>query len=73
MAIELAVMPKNTEPKGSEPKKFASIKIDEAIVKQARLIAARRGVSIAVIVSDILRSPIQREYDKVKKDIAAED
>jgi hypothetical protein len=44
-----------------------TVKIDRAVISQAKLIAAAKGISLAEYLSDILRGPVSREFLKEMK------
>lgn len=38
------------------------VRLDRAIVAKARLLAAHRGVSVAEVLSDLVKAPVDRAY-----------
>jgi hypothetical protein len=55
-------------PKTSE-RDDVSIKIDRALVSKARLLAAHKGVSIAELISELLRGPLNQDYAKMLREL----
>jgi hypothetical protein len=47
----------------------APVKIDRRLLDQARMIAAHRRVSIAELLSTMLKSPIERAHAQMVKDL----
>ena len=47
---------------------YISVKIDKAIVAQARMIAAREGKSISDLLSDMLVQPITKAYGRLLRE-----
>jgi hypothetical protein len=39
-----------------------AVKVDRVIVNKARMVAAHRGISVAEILSEILRGPVDKAY-----------
>jgi hypothetical protein len=60
-----------TEKRSGRPKrsqrKDVSVKIDAEIVEKAKLVALVRHMPLAELLSEILRSPIDKEYNKETK------
>jgi hypothetical protein len=44
-------------------------KLDRALVGMAKLIATRRGIPVAELLSDLLRGPLEREYAKMLREL----
>jgi len=42
-----------------------SVKIDSAIYKMAKHVAAQRDIHLAEYLSDLLKKPVQRDYSKM--------
>jgi soluble cytochrome b562 len=49
-----------------------AVKIETEIVRQGRTIAARRNITLAEYLSDILRSTVAKDYREVVQQMAAE-
>lgn len=49
-----------------------AVKIETDIVRQARTIADRRRITVAEYLSEILRTPVARDYRQVVQEMAAE-
>jgi hypothetical protein len=49
-----------------------AVKIETDIVRQARLIAARRNITVAEYLSEILRATVVKDYRQAVRDMAAE-
>lgn len=58
-------------PKTSE-RDDVSVKVDRVIVGKAKLIAAHRGVTLAELLSESLRSPIDKAYGQMLRELNAE-
>jgi len=50
----------------------ASVKIDAAIVRRARMIAAYRDITIAEYLSELLDKPTAKDYESLKRQICRE-
>jgi hypothetical protein len=50
----------------------AAVKVETAIYRQARQIAARRDVTLAEYLSDLLRGPVEADYFRMVADMAQE-
>ena len=55
-------------PKHSERNDVA-VKLDRAMVGMAKLVATRQGVSVAELLSDLLRAPLDRAYSQMLKEL----
>ena len=50
--------------------RYASVKLDKAVVVQAKILAAREGTSIGDLLSDMLQTPITKAYRRMLCEIA---
>jgi hypothetical protein len=48
-----------------------AVKIDRALVGKARLIATHRGVSVAELLSEMLRAPVDKAYAVMLRELEA--
>lgn len=46
-----------------------AVKIEADIVRKAQTICAHREITLAEFLSDLLRDPVGREYDKFKREL----
>jgi uncharacterized protein (DUF4415 family) len=53
-----------------EGREYVSVRIDKAVVAQAKLIAAREGKSIGDLLSDMLQAPITKAYGRLLRETA---
>jgi len=58
-----------TQPKRSKE----AVKLDQDVLDKARVITARRKVSMADYLSDLLRPLVNRDYSKMAKEISSEE
>jgi hypothetical protein len=65
MATAEAVMPR-------EKRDDVSVKIDATIHKRAKLIAASRDIPLAQYLSDLLRAPVSRDWQKLHQQMSDE-
>lgn len=56
-------MPKKTK------RNDIAVKVDFGIVKEARIICAHRNVTLAELLSEMLRQPIHKELEKCLKEL----
>ncbi len=59
-------------PRGPK-RKDVTAKIDADIHLKARMIATFRGITVAEYLSDLLRKPVDADYEKLKRQMAAGD
>jgi hypothetical protein len=64
----LAMGKKRGRPKRSE-RDDVTVKVDRTTVGKAKLIATHRGVSVAELLSDLLRAPIDKAYAQMLRDL----
>jgi hypothetical protein len=50
-----------------------SVKIGTATYRKAKMIAAYRGVPIAEYLTSLLEKPVERDYQKLRQQIAGDD
>ncbi len=55
-------------PKRSE-RDDVTVKVDRALVSMAKLIATRRGVSVAEVISELLKEPMERAYARMLREL----
>lgn len=48
-----------------------AVKIDRAVVGQAKLIATFRGISLAELLSEMLKVPVSRAYAQMLRELEA--
>ena len=48
-----------------------SVKIEASIQQKAKMIAGFRGIPIAEYLSDLLKGPVDRDYQKLVKEMAS--
>ena len=58
-------------PKTSE-RDDVTVRLDRGIVAKAKVIAARRDVSLAELLSEMIRETVDQSYDKMVREMAAE-
>lgn len=58
-----------TGPKPRPRRDDVAIKFDRALAEKAKIIAIRRGVSMAEYLTELSRGPIDREYAKVVREM----
>lgn len=61
------LMAKKGRPKSN--RSDATTKIDRYLLEIAHLVAKKKGISVAELLSEIVRNPLQREYDELVLDI----
>ncbi len=49
-----------------------TVKIDRSLVGMAKLIATRRGVTVAELLSEMLKSPLDRAYAQMLRELEVE-
>jgi hypothetical protein len=63
-------------PKGKQGKRSdrddVAVKLDRAIVGKARMIATHQGISVAELLSDILKVPVDRAYAHMLRELDGE-
>jgi hypothetical protein len=70
--MELLVMPKpKGRPKTSE-RDDVTVKIDRALVGMAKLIATRQGTTVAELLSEMLKAPLDRAYGQMLRELEAD-
>lgn len=71
--MEVGVMDEMmTKPKGRPAKPSGEgtpVRIDADIVTMARYVAARRGVHLSVLMSELVRPAVEREFRKAGKEL----
>jgi hypothetical protein len=60
---------KKGRPKAKSGRDDIAVKIDRIIGDKARFVASRRGTTLAEYLSDLLRSPVERDFAKELKEI----
>jgi hypothetical protein len=50
-----------------------AVKIDAAVYRKAKLIAAYRDVTLAEYLTDLLEKPVNRDFQKLKELLAEDD
>jgi hypothetical protein len=56
--------------KDEEKRTDVPVRIDTEVVKDARLVAAYRDVSLAQYISDLIRPLVARDVDELQKELA---
>jgi len=56
-------------PRKKSDRQTLAVRIDAAIVKKAKTIAADKGVDLSVYLSDALLATVQRDWIKIVKQI----
>ena len=46
-----------------------AVKVDRTLADKAKLIASRRGITMAEYLTDLIRGPIERDFVKTIKDM----
>lgn len=59
---------KRGRPKESE-RNDVSVKIDRTLVGKARLVATHKGISMAQLLSDIIKGPLDRFYAQMVREL----
>lgn len=62
-----------TTPKKNAKRQDTSVKIEDAIADQARIVCAIRKITMAEFLSDLLRVPVAREFAKTRKDFGSQE
>ncbi len=62
---------KRGRPKGTE-RRDAMVKLDTILVGKAQMVAKARGTSVAEYLSEIIRSPVDRDFLAVMHQLEAE-
>jgi hypothetical protein len=71
MVVEMPRMAKKTgRPKGVRDD--VTVKIDRKLATMAKVIAGRRGVSSAELLSETLRGPLDRAYAQLVRELGPE-
>jgi hypothetical protein len=65
-ALKEPVMPR--KPKRDD----TAVKVENAIYRQARQVAAHRGIPIAQYLSELLRGPVAEDYRRMVTEMAQE-
>jgi predicted DNA-binding ribbon-helix-helix protein len=50
-----------------------SVKIDSRVYRKAKQVAAWRGVHLAELLSELLEKPVEREHQKMREAMNADD
>ncbi|HEU5116816.1 MAG TPA: hypothetical protein VFT74_09095 [Isosphaeraceae bacterium] len=50
-----------------------AVKIERTLVDKARLVAARRGTTLAQYLSDLLRGPVEKDFVKTVRELEGTD
>ncbi len=64
MSSSTATMPR-------EKRNDLSVKIEASIQRKAKMIAGYRGIPIAEYLSDLLKAPVERDYQKLVKEMSS--
>lgn len=48
-----------------------AVKVDRLLIDKARLVASRRGVTLAEYLTDLIRNPVERDFAKTVRDMGA--
>jgi hypothetical protein len=67
-AMEMPSMGKQRGRPQSE-RNDVSVKLDRTLVGKARLVATHRGVTMAELLSEIIRGPLDRYYGQMVKEL----
>jgi len=54
-----------------EKRDDVSVKIEAGIYRKAKMVAAYRDITMAEYLSDLLRRPVDRDYQKLREDMAS--
>lgn len=46
-----------------------AVKVDRTLADKAKLVAARRGLTMAEYLSDLIRAPIERDFTKTVREM----
>jgi hypothetical protein len=69
--LEMLRMAKKTgRPKGVRDD--VTVKIDRKLASMAKVIAGRRGITAAELISEILQAPLDRLYAQLVRELGAE-
>jgi hypothetical protein len=68
VATEERVMAKAKGRPKTSTRDDVTAKVDRGIVKKARFVAEHKGIPVAELLSDVLRAPIEREFDKAVRE-----
>ena len=64
-----------SKPKGrprTSERDDVTVRLDRAIVAKAKVIAARRDVSLAELLSEMVRETVDQSYDKMVEEMSSE-
>lgn len=48
-----------------------AVKIDRTLGDKAKFVASRKGVTMAEYLSDLIRTPVERDFDKAVREMGA--
>jgi hypothetical protein len=46
-----------------------AVKVDRAIIGKAKLVATHRGISVAELLTELLRAPVDRAYAQMLREL----
>ncbi|MBV8488488.1 MAG: hypothetical protein JO161_09435 [Planctomycetaceae bacterium] len=71
--IEVETMAKRPRGRPKTERDDVSVKIDRALLDKARLVAAHRKVALAELVTELLRTPIERVYQQMVRELSGKE
>ena len=69
-AVSARMPAKKPAPKG--PRNDIAVKIDRTLADKAKLVASRRGTTLAQYLSDMIRGPVEKDFSKTVKEMEGE-
>lgn len=61
--------PKGSRDKNKPVRDDVAVKVDRTVIGKAKLIATHRGITLAELLSTLLRAPVDKEYAKMLREL----